>query len=129
MQRAAGMRLSRSFALPVPPAAGKSTPPGHVVAGCVVGAMVDLCGSGVSVGAMNLLTSCVPAMPPAPPLHLYRVHPHGPLSGVRLRAGLTGRNAYLAGFPGFHPGLVELALQAEIARGAGEIDVIRRILT
>jgi hypothetical protein len=54
---------------------------GHVVAGCVVGAMGDLCASGVSVGAMNLLTSRVPAMPPALTLHLYRVHPHGPLQG------------------------------------------------
>ena len=51
------------------------------------------------------------------------------VSGARLRAGLTGRNAYLAGFPGFHPGLLELALQAGIARRADGIDIMRRILT
>jgi hypothetical protein len=38
-------------------------------------------------------------------------------SRARLRAGLTGRTDDGDGFPGFHPGLVELALQAEIARG------------
>jgi hypothetical protein len=35
-----------------------------------------------------------------------------------LRAGLTGRKGCRAVFPGLHPGLVELALQAGIARGA-----------
>ncbi len=35
-----------------------------------------------------------------------------------LRAGLTGRKDCRAGFPGLHPGLVELALQAGVARGA-----------
>jgi hypothetical protein len=42
------------------------------------------------------------------------------VAGARLRAALTGRRAYLAGFPGFHPGLVELALQAGIARKGTE---------
>jgi hypothetical protein len=39
----------------------------------------------------------------------------GALAGAGLRVGLTGRNVCLAGFPGFYPGLVELALQAGIA--------------
>jgi hypothetical protein len=44
----------------------------------------------------------------------------GALAGVRLRAGLTGRNVCLAGFPGFYPGLFELALQAGIAEGRAQ---------
>ena len=40
-----------------------------------------------------------------------------------LRAGLTGRNDPRAGVPGFHPGLVELALQAAIAGGEGPLRV------
>jgi hypothetical protein len=39
------------------------------------------------------------------------------VAGVGLRAGLTGRKGRRAGGPGLHPGLVELALQAGIARG------------
>jgi hypothetical protein len=39
----------------------------------------------------------------------------GTVGGAGLRAGLTGRNVCLAAFPGFYPGLVELALQAGIA--------------
>jgi hypothetical protein len=36
-------------------------------------------------------------------------------AGTRLRAGLTGREDNHAVFPGFHPGLAEPALQAEVA--------------
>jgi hypothetical protein len=44
----------------------------------------------------------------------------GALAGAGLRAGLTGRNVCLAGFPGFYPGLFELALQAGIAEGRAQ---------
>ena len=44
----------------------------------------------------------------------------GTVGGAGLRAGLTGRNVCLAGFPGFYPGLVELALQAGIAEGRAQ---------
>ena len=39
------------------------------------------------------------------------------VAGARLRAGPTGRRDARAAFPGLHPGLVELALQAGIAKG------------
>jgi hypothetical protein len=46
------------------------------------------------------------------------------VSWAWLRAGLTGRKGARGGFPGFHPGLVELALQAAIAgRGRGALCV------
>jgi hypothetical protein len=37
------------------------------------------------------------------------------VAGAGLRTGLTGRWDRGAGYPGFHPGLVDLALQAGIA--------------
>jgi hypothetical protein len=52
----------------------------------------------------------------AKPGHVDLVQPDGAEQG-RLRAGLTGRTGHGNGFPGVHPGLVELALQAEISRG------------
>jgi hypothetical protein len=47
------------------------------------------------------------------------------VAGARLRAGLTGRGDPRAGLPGLHPGLVELALQAEIARGPVRLSGVR----
>jgi hypothetical protein len=44
-----------------------------------------------------------------------RATTHG-VRGAELRTGLTGRKGCKAGGPGFHPGLVELALQAAIAK-------------
>jgi hypothetical protein len=41
----------------------------------------------------------------------------GSLPGSRLRAALTGRASSLVAYPGLHPGLMELALQAGIAVG------------
>jgi hypothetical protein len=49
-------------------------------------------------------------------IHALRAPTRG-VAGVELRAGLTGRKGCWAGFPGLHPGLVELALQAGIAGG------------
>ena len=40
------------------------------------------------------------------------------VAGPRLRAALTGRAVLVGADPGLHPGLVELALQAEIAEGS-----------
>ncbi len=44
----------------------------------------------------------------------------GSLPGPYLRTALTGRASSLGADPGLHPGLVELALQAEIAGGSGQ---------
>jgi hypothetical protein len=47
------------------------------------------------------------------------------MPGPYLRTALTGRASSLGADPGLHPGLVELALQAEIAGGSGQWAVRR----